>query len=284
MGRRRGRRRPVAVTREDPAGAIARAYDRSAAAWQDGPGRLVYDHLAVALVALVEAGPVGTGGLAGRRVLDVGSGTGAASRAITAAGGTPVAVDRSPGMLRADPAGPGRSLVSDATRLGVATGAVDGVVAAFSFNHLPDPVPAFREAVRVCGPGSPVLVATYAADDAHPAKGAVERALAEVGWAPEPWYEGFRSHAASRMGTPAGLAGAAAAAGLEARSTRLEVEVPGLGPDDLIRWRLGMAQTAPFLAAAPPATRAAVHRRARSLLGDDPPPLRRALVVAVGLT
>jgi hypothetical protein len=53
--------------------------------------------------------------------------------------------------------------------------------------------------------------------------------------------------------------------------------------DELVAWRMGMAQVAPFLATLDLAGRRRVAARARELLGDAPPPLRRSLVVFAGV-
>jgi ubiquinone/menaquinone biosynthesis C-methylase UbiE len=252
---------------------LAEAYDATAAAWAVGPAR-VYDRLAS---VLVDRSPVP---LAGRLVLDVGAGTGAAGRAVRRAGGHPLAVDLSAAMLRADPAAAGRAVVADARRLPVADAGVDGLVAAFSFNHLPEPADGMAEARRVCRPGSPVLVAAYAADDDHPVKAAVDRAAAEAGWSPAGWYRELRDAVSARLSTTAGMAAAADRAGLGgAVVDHVVVDLAALTVADLVAWRLGMAQVAPFLAGLDPAARQRVAARARALLGGDPPPLRRSLVV-----
>jgi SAM-dependent methyltransferase len=217
--------------------------------------------------------------LAGRRVLDVGAGTGAAARSIRAAGGHPVAVDVSLGMLRANATSAGRAVVADARRLPVPTGAVDGVVAAFSFNHLPNPAAGFREAARVCRPGSPILAAAYAADDHHPVRAAAEQALVEAGWVVDPWYADLRTRAVPLLATADGMLAAAHTAGLAGRVAEVTVDLPDLTPADLVAWRLGMAQSAPFLATLTPAARARVHTRAQHLLGPTPPRLRRSTIV-----
>ena len=82
-----GRRRAVPVT-----ATLAGAYSATGAAWEEGPGR-VYNRLAE---VLVEHSPVP---VEGRTVLDLGAGTGAASRAIARARGSPVALDLAFGML-----------------------------------------------------------------------------------------------------------------------------------------------------------------------------------------
>jgi ubiquinone/menaquinone biosynthesis C-methylase UbiE len=270
------------VTGSDPetpgrehAAAAARAYDRTGSAWSAGPA-LVYDRLAVELVA---RSPVA---FAGRVVLDVGAGTGAASLAIIAAGGRVVAVDMALGMLRATRAVVIGSLVGDAATLPVAAGSVDGVVAAFSFNHLPDPVAGFVEARRVCRPGSPVLVAAYAADDDHPAKEAVERAATEAGWSPEPWVQAFRASVYPQLATVAAMTRAAASAGLPGTASRLRVPLPDLPAAAIVGWRMGMAHLAPFLATLDAPGRAAIARRALELLAPGPPPLHRSIVVFAG--
>ena len=165
------------------------AYSATGVAWRDGPER-VYQRLADVLVA---ASPVS---LAGRRVADVGSGTGAASRSIAQAGGRPIALDLAVGMLTVDQATRPPAVVADARRLPLATASCTAVVAAFSYNHVPDPERALADAARVVVPGGAVLASAYGADDTHPVKAAVDRAAAEAGWAAEPWIDEMKAHAA----------------------------------------------------------------------------------------
>ena len=74
-------------------GSLADAYSRTGAAWEHGPGR-IYRRLSDVLVARVP------GGVAGRDVLDLGAGTGAAGRAALAAGAARVVeVDFAIGLL-----------------------------------------------------------------------------------------------------------------------------------------------------------------------------------------
>ena len=251
---------------------VAEAYSATGAAWQAGPGR-VYDRLAQALVA---RSPVPLGG---RLVLDVGAGTGAASRAVAAAGGRPVALDAAFGMLAVDRRRRPPAVQGDASRVPVATGAVGGVVAAFSLNHVPDPVAALAECRRVAAPGAPVLASSYAADDDHPVKRAVTEALTERGFVPPPWYVTFSAEVVPRLAEADRCAAAARAAGLEATVEHLLVPLPDLGPGDLVDWRLGMAQHVPFLGGLPAAERAAVRARALGLLGEAPPLVRSILVI-----
>lgn len=273
MVRTSPRGRPVAELTAGAAG-MAAAYSQTGAAWQAGPGR-VYDRLAEVLVA---ASPLP---LTGRLVLDVGSGTGAASRAIEQAGGRPVACDLAAGML-ATLAGAGwPGLVADARALPLRDASVDAVVAAFSFNHVPDPDAALAEAARAVTPGGAVLASAYAEDDDHPVKRAVDAAALEAGWQPDPWITEVRADAAPRLATVERARAAAEAAGLAgAVVSHVEVPFPDLDADDLVAWRLGMAQVAPWLATVPERERAAIARRARELLGHAPPLVRRMIVIA----
>jgi SAM-dependent methyltransferase len=251
---------------------MAAAYGRSAGAWAAGPSR-IYDALAVELVA---RSPVPLGG---RLVADVGAGRGAASRAVRRAGGTPIALDLAEGMLRAGPrSARAPSVVADAGALPLADGAVGAVVAAFSLNHLPDPAAGLAEAARATAARGVVLASAYASDDDHPVKGAVDAALRGAGWTPEPWVAEVRDDA-QRLATPERALAVARAAGL--RAARAEVVArafPELAAEDLVRWRLGMAQVAPFVAGLPHEARATVVADALAHLGD-PPPLVRKMVV-----
>lgn len=257
--------------------ALAQAYSATGASWQRGAGR-VYDRLAAVLVA---TSPVS---LVGRSVLDLGAGTGAATRAIRGAGGTPIAADVALGMLRA--IGPVRppSMVADARMLPLADQSVEGVVAAFSLNHVPDPEHALREAARVVVPGSPLLVSAYANDDAHPAKAAVDAAAAELGWRPEPWVQELRSSSIPVLATVEGARRVTSDAGLhDADIRRIDVPFPDLDAADLVAWRCGMAQTAPFVATLTTTRRERLCARAIELLGE-PPTLVRHVVIITAVT
>ena len=259
--------------------AVARAYDATGAAWSRGPA-LVYDRLAV---ALVDASPVS---LAGRLVLDVGAGTGAASLAAAAAGARVIAVDVAPAMVRANRLAPpalAGAVVGDAVAVPVASGRAGGLIAAFSFNHLPDPARGFAEAVRACRPGSPVLAGAYAADDDHPAKQAVDQAAREHGWEPDAWYVEMRGEISAQLATIGGMEAAAAVDRLAGEATRRRIPLPDLSPAALVGWRMGMAHVAPFLATAGMEVRRRVTRRALELLGPAPPPLERSIVVFAGV-
>ena len=250
---------------------VAGAYSATGAAWQAGPGR-IYDGLSDHLVA---RSPVE---LTGRVMLDLGAGTGAATRALLRRGARPVGIDAAVGMLRAGAAARPPGVVADVRALPVRSGAVGGVVAAYVLNHLADPVRALREAGRVTRAGGPILVATYAEDDGHPVRAAVDRAVAEAGHRPDDWYGWMRDRAFPLLSTVERAEAALPAAGLTGRVTNDRIAFTGLTPDDLVAWRLGMAHLAPFVAALGAAHRRRLAQRAAELLGADPPVLERSVI------
>ena len=256
----------------DGAESLADAYSQAGEGWDAGPGR-IYDRVAEAVVA---CSPVP---LTGRLVLDVGAGTGAASRAIRAAGGRPVAVDRARGMLVKGRSGRPPAVVADAVALPAADDGVGGVVAAFSFSHLPAPEVAFAEAARVTARGGPILASVYAEDDDHPVKAAVDQAAREEGWEVPAWYEAVQA-SAGHLAHPGRLEAAAAAGGVRGEVRAVAVDFGALPAGDLLAWRLGLAQVAPFVARLQPSRRLALERRAAELLGDPPALVRRVLVFA----
>jgi SAM-dependent methyltransferase len=250
------------------------AYSQAAGAWASGPER-IYGPLAVELVGRCP------GGVAGRRVLDVGAGTGAASRAASDAGAVAViAVDVARGMLahRADRRPP--AAVGDARRLPFAPASFDVVVAAFSLNHVSDPEVALAEARRVLRGDGALVVSAYVPTVEHPVKAAVEAACAARGWTSEPWYGALRRDAMPALATPERALDAAARAGLDgAEAAVVRRSIEGLDGEALIAWRLGMAPLAGFVAGLAGPERAAVAADARARLGRSTGPLVRSFVV-----
>jgi len=253
---------------------LADAYSATGGAWQAGPGR-VYDRLAEHLVAACP-GEVG-----GRRVLDVGAGTGAASRAAIAAGAAHVvASDLAGGMLVHDAGSRPPAVRGDARFLPFPEATFGAVVAAFCLNHLVEPAEGLAEAARVLAPGGGMVASAYADDDTHPVKASVEAACAAAGWVPGGWYEDLRRDAMPGLATVARAGSAARSAGLhESEVTHQQVPFPDLAPIDLVHWRLGMAQVAPFVAALRPQAREALLADALDRLGPSPPPLVRSMIV-----
>jgi SAM-dependent methyltransferase len=251
--------------------AVAAAYTAAGEGWQAGPGR-IYDRLAV---ALVDRCP---GGVADRTVLDVGAGTGAASRASLLAGARSViALDLAVGMLLHDGAHRPPAVAGDSVALPVRDGAFGAVVAAFSLNHLTDPSAGLVEAARALAPGGGLVAGSYAADDTHPVKEAVTAAAVARGWAPDAWYETVRAEALPRLASVEGAARDAAVLP-GAVVGELRVAFPDMTAPDLVAWRLGMAQLAGFVARLAPADRADLEADALARLGPAPPPLVRSCI------
>lgn len=255
--------------------AVADAYAATGAAWQRGPG-LVYDRLADLLVS---ASPVA---LSRSSVLDLGAGTGAVSRAARLRGADVVAVDIAMPMLAADADERPSGVAGDALALPFRRDAFDVVAAAFSLNHLVDPVAGLHEAARVTRPGGAVLASAYALDDSHPVKQATQAAAEARGWSPAPWIAAVSEHAVPRLATVDRAGAAATAAGLDdVLVTHLRVPFPELGPADLVAWRLGMAQLAPFVASLTAAESASLAADAIERLGGAPV-LERSVIVLSG--
>jgi ubiquinone/menaquinone biosynthesis C-methylase UbiE len=225
---------------------VRTAYDAAAGEWDGGPGRM-YADLAAALGA--EAGvPV-----AGRRVLDLGAGTGAAGAAALAAGAAGVvAVDVAPAMLRRCPPGL-RPVVADAAALPLRAGSFDLAVAAFSLGHLDDIPGGLAEARRVC---AALTASAFTPGWSHPAKQAVDDVLTAFGYQVPDWYQKFKRETEPRAADARWLAEAATAAGFARVRVRTVLVATAVAtPPQLASWRLGMAHVAPFLAGLSPARR-----------------------------
>ena len=236
----------------------------TAAQWAAGPDR-IYRALAVAAVDLLPD-------LRGALVLDAGTGTGAAADALRMRGARVLPVDRSPDMLAfGDPALP---VVGDVTALPLRAGCVDGAVAAFVLNHLSEPLAGLAELRRVTRAGGPVLATTFPTTP-HPVKTAVDEVLAARGLRAPRWYVELRA-GVGRTGSAERLRALASAAGLSGVDVRLlRLDLAGRDPAVLVAWRLGMAQTAPWLATLDPAARDRVRDDAVAAVAalGPPPPL-----------
>jgi len=114
-------------------------------------------------------------------VLDLGAGTGVASRAAAAKGASHVVeLDYAAAMLPRGEQGIA-SVVGDGCALPFGNEAFDLVVSAFSLSHFVDPVEALAEVRRV---GAALLASAFVADWTHPAKDAIEHLLVAFGYRP----------------------------------------------------------------------------------------------------
>jgi SAM-dependent methyltransferase len=247
---------------------LGAAYSAGASAWASGPAPM-YERLAGLLVAF---SPVPLGG---RLVLDLGSGTGAGSRAALSVGARVIGADLALGMLLSGRRDRPPAAVGDAVALPFGRDAFDIVLAPFSLNHLDDPAAGVREVGRI---GGHLVASTYAADDDHPAKSAVETALSEWGWRRPAWYDALKT-AMTAWGTVEGTVAALERGGMRPLAVELRaVDFPGLVPGDLVAWRMGMPHSAGFVETLDPDARRSVFGRALELLGADPGPLVRRVI------
>jgi len=220
--------------------ALETAYDGVAAGWETGAGA-VYRPLARALLA---SSPMS---LAGRLVLDVGSGTGAVAAAAEAAGARVVTADRSGDMVAVLARG-WPALAADVISLPLRDGVFDAVVAGFVLNHL-TPATALREMRRVGRAGGVVLASTWAAGRRDPVKAAIDGVLARWGWVPPDWYRKMMAEVLPVSGDAARLAAAAEEAGLrEVTATAAGEDVGVRDPVTVVAYRLAVPQVAPFVA------------------------------------
>jgi ubiquinone/menaquinone biosynthesis C-methylase UbiE len=103
------------------------------------------------------------------RVLDVGCGTGAGSRAAAAVAASVVGIDLSPEMIQqavglAEGIGNVRFEVADAERLPFGDREFTSVLCSNAFHHYPDPGQAVREMARVLAPGGRLVIGDACAD------------------------------------------------------------------------------------------------------------------------
>lgn len=132
--------------------------------WADGAiGWIENEKLYDAVYAPVTAAILGAAGLGpGRRVLDVGCGSGTLLEAAVAAGAEVVGADISPGMVEAArrrvPAA--TVLVADAQNDEL-PGSFDRVISRFGVMFFADPVAAFANLRRACAPGARLAFACW---------------------------------------------------------------------------------------------------------------------------
>jgi SAM-dependent methyltransferase len=235
------------VARGVHAGGVTSAGDAYAGAahrWATGAS-LVYGPIAE---ELVDRAPADWAGWRGRRVLDLGAGTGLVSRSLTLRGARPVAADLSWTMLTWQRRARPPAAVADVRSLPLACGAVDATVAAFVLNHLVDPTPAFDEVVRVTAPGGAVLACVYGTANRHDARDRIDATATRHGWRAPAWYVEMKQRAVPVLGDASAMAAAARSAGLcGVRVDETPVAVGVDEPEQLVDYRLGQAHFTDWL-------------------------------------
>jgi ubiquinone/menaquinone biosynthesis C-methylase UbiE len=225
--------------------------------WATG-ATLVYAPIASELVAM-SPHP-----LAGRRVLDIGAGTGVASAALLAQGARPIPLDLSVDMLTAwNAAQRPPSVVADVRALPIGRNAVDDVIASFVLNHLTDPARGFGELVRVVRPGGAVLATVYGTANRSSARDRVDKVAKEAGWQVPEWYLELKTEAVPLLGSAASMKAAARRAGLvEVVVEERPVDVGVTRVEDLVEYRFGQAHFTAWLDEIGPRRAGEVRRRA----------------------
>jgi ubiquinone/menaquinone biosynthesis C-methylase UbiE len=250
---------------------IRRAYDRSGDAWNDGPATV---YRALAEPVLEAAGDV-----AGKRVLDVGTGSGVLADELVRRGAAVLAVDLSWSMLRRGAADRPPAAVADVRALPLRQGSVDLATAAFVLNHLDVPVDGLRQIARVLRPGGRLLATTFEGEAPHPAKPLLDEVAARHGFVPPGWYSCVKEHLLPLLASPERFEAAAREAGI-ARATARRVEVSlDLTVPQLVAWRMGMAHLAPFVAALDGERRAALVADAEAVAAALAEPVQMGVLL-----
>jgi SAM-dependent methyltransferase len=246
------------------------AYDAAADAWADAAAP-VYARFAAAMVeqSLVP--------LTGATVLDVGAGTAVACDAALAAGAQrAVATDIAEQMLRRRHP-PTQAVVADAARLPFGDDTFDLVMGGFCLGHLPDPGAALAEWRRV---GSATLATAFAPGPPHPAKAAVAEAAERFGFVSPPWHERLKK-LEPQVEDPELLMSLARSAGHRTvEVTQLTVDTGLRTPAEIVDWRWGMANLAPFVAGLSADRRAEARRAAEDATAGLGPVLVDILVLS----
>jgi ubiquinone/menaquinone biosynthesis C-methylase UbiE len=210
-----------------------------------------------------------TVGVRGSRVLDLGAGTGAATRlALDMGAAQVIATDIAPNMLLALPFAAGiERVVADVAALPFRSGAFELVTAGCCLGHLAEPIRGLREAFRV---GSAIVATAFTAGWTHPAKSVVDETLRDYGFVNPEWYSTLKRNTEPQVDSPEKLRALAVAAGWRRVDVTVQKVATGLlEPGELVEWRWGMAHIAPFVAGMPVQQRIAARAAAERAVGES---------------
>jgi ubiquinone/menaquinone biosynthesis C-methylase UbiE len=104
-------------------------------------------------------------GAPGRRLADIGGGTGNYARALRDDGWDPVVLDREPGMLARAAAKGLETIAADAQRLPLADASVDAAMLVSMLHHVERPEVAVGEARRILRPGGRLALMVFTRED-----------------------------------------------------------------------------------------------------------------------
>lgn len=146
----------------DPKDAARRWFDRRAASYESGVTSRWRDPVQAASLDALELGP-------DDRLLDVGCGTGRASRSAAATAGSVVGVDLSPEMIGqatrlADGVENLRFEIAPSDRLPFEDGGFTALLCSNAFHHFPAPAAAIEEMVRVLAAGGRLVLGDACSD------------------------------------------------------------------------------------------------------------------------
>jgi SAM-dependent methyltransferase len=249
------------------------AYDGSGDAWARGAS-LLYDRLARSIIEPFSAH------FRGAMVLDAGAGTGAVCRALRSAGASAVAVDSSADMLAHAGDATRNAVAGDLYSLPFRDAAFDGVCSAFTISHLDHPALALRELHRVVRSAGLLVVAVFGAAPTNASRDVIYDVAEDYGFVPPAWYIHLKTHTEPLTNTPALLLACARDAGLDHVTIDDVVIDPELSsPDDVVAYRTGMAQLAPFVNALSPGRRERFLRGAVTAVRDRGQPVRPRVLI-----
>jgi SAM-dependent methyltransferase len=124
-----------------------------------------YDETRAASPSVLEPLREALEGAPGRRLADVGGGTGNYARALRDDGWDPVVIDREPAML-ARAAGKGlETIEADAQSLPLADASVDAAMLVSMLHHVENPAAALAEARRILRPGGRLALMVFTRED-----------------------------------------------------------------------------------------------------------------------